>query len=86
MEAKTVKQVIEEAKKIRFADPVNKKSWDVYRVNFIIDDEFNVNGPVKYTTWVNLDPTIKNSYLKNAFIISAWTWTKDDILLKKYLH
>lgn len=86
MEVKTVKQVIEEAKKIRFADPVNKKSGDVYRINFVIDDDFNVNGPIKYTTGVNLDSNIKNSYLKNAFIISAWVWTKDDTLIKKYLH
>jgi len=86
MEKKTVQQVIEKAKTIKFTDPVNKKSWDTYRLDFVVDEEYNVDWVVKYTTWINLDNNLKNSYLKDMYVISALVSTNDDMFKKQYLR
>ena len=73
-------------KKIKFADPVNKKSWIIEDTRFVVDENMNINGVVSFTNGRNLDQTLKNPYLKDMFVISCWTTTSEETFKKKYLR
>ena len=86
MEKRNLDQVIQEVKKIKFADPVNKKSWIIEDTRFVVDENMNINGVVSFTSWRNLDQTLKNTYLKDMFVISCWVTTSEETFKKKYLR
>ncbi len=86
MEKKSIKELIDEAKRVKFSDPIKRKSWDEYRVKFVVDENYNINWVVKYTTWINIDKTIKNSHLKDMFVISCGMGTSDEAFKKRYLR
>lgn len=86
MEKETIEQVIEEAKQIKFANPITKKSWKTSIAKFVVDDNYNVNWFIKYTTWANLSVNLKNPYLQNMFVVSSWSSTWDEIFKKKYFR
>lgn len=86
MEKQTIQELIQEAKKIKFADPIKRKSWIVRTEKFIVDDKYNVNWYVGITTWSNLNKSLKNPHLINMYVISCWTSTDDDTFRKRYLR
>ena len=86
MEKETIEQIIEEAKQIKFANPINKKDWKTSIAKFVVDDDYNVNWFIKYTTWANLSMNLKKSYLQNMFVISSWSSSSDEIFKKKYFR
>lgn len=88
MEQKTQKsldQVIQEVKEIKFADPVAKKGWIVKDIRFVVDQDMNIDWVVSFTNWINLVESLKNKYLKNIFVISRGHITEQETFQKKYL-
>ena len=79
-------QVIQEVKKIKFADPTAKKSWIVKDTRFVVDKDMNIDWVVSFTNWINLVKSLKNKYLKSMFVISRWHTTEQETFQKKYLR
>lgn len=83
---KSLDQVIQEVKNIKFADPVAKKWWITKDTRFVVDETMNISWVVSFTNWINLVKSLKDKHLKEIFVISRGHITEEKTFQKKYLR